>query len=148
MHFDGSKGEALLDVMVDELLDRAKCDAANAGVTKEDILERFVPSVNMAMSQLFGFDEAPAHKPKLGKRQSFYNPAMPESREIGKKVRGERPSVRCSRWDAPRRWVLGPERPHTPCSPGAKLPLVCPRCRSQRRSLACSPSGAASTSSR
>ena len=86
IHGDGTQVANLVSVFVDELLDRAQCDTSASQITQEDILERFVPSLNMAMSNLFGYEFAPTGNGG-GSRQSFYNAANPLFREIGKKIR-------------------------------------------------------------
>ena len=86
-HVDGSKTSTFVGALADELLDRAKCDASASKITQEDILERFIPSVNMMMQNLFGFDKAPTGTGG-GKRQSFFNAGNPIFRGIGKRIKG------------------------------------------------------------
>lgn len=85
---DGSKTSTLVGALADELLDRAQCDASSSTskLTQEDMLERFIPSLNMFMQHLFGFDAAPTGNGG-GARQSFFNPSNPAFRMIGKRIR-------------------------------------------------------------
>ena len=54
-HVDGSQSSNMIGMLADELLERTTC-SGDLTVTQEEVLERFIPSVNMMMSQLFGFD--------------------------------------------------------------------------------------------
>ena len=90
-HLDGSQSSNMIGMLADELLERTTCSSDDGTVTQEEILERFIPSVNMMMSQLFGFegDVNQAHNPnsQAGQRQSFYNAANPVFRTFGTNVR-------------------------------------------------------------
>jgi hypothetical protein len=85
-HVDGSKTSAFIGALADELLDRAKCVDESTKVTQEDMLERFIPSINMLMQNLFGYDKAPSGNGG-GKRQTFFNSANPVFRSIGKNIK-------------------------------------------------------------
>ena len=88
-HVDGSQSSNMVGMLADELLERTTC-SGDLTVTQEEVLERFIPSVNMMMSQLFGFESdvnQPKNNVKAGQRQSFYNAANPVFRTFGSKMR-------------------------------------------------------------
>ena len=57
----------MIGMLADELLERTTCSSDDGTVTQEEILERFIPSVNMMMSQLFGFEGEVNQPEKNGK---------------------------------------------------------------------------------
>ena len=65
-HVDGSQSSNMIGMLADELLERTTC-SGDLTVTQEEVLERFIPSVNMMMSQLFGFDGEVNQPEKNGK---------------------------------------------------------------------------------
>ena len=70
-HVDGSQSSNMIGMLADELLERTTC-TGDLTVTQEEVLERFIPSVNMMMSQLFGFEgevNQPENNGKYSKRR-------------------------------------------------------------------------------